>query len=129
MTTPLTRFLNGDQPLVGKMVLFVMDEKYAEQANRLMMLGVKYDNFVHQACRNQIAYKEEHVPRSNKAHPGQVFPMLVCRQWGEGMVNGQIFVDGNFTLWATSVSEASREIPEGSDETVLHGKWLHLKND
>lgn len=41
----------------------------------------------------------------NDVHEGDTFPMLIVRVWGptaESAVNGQVFLDGNDVLWATS---------------------------
>ena len=43
----------------------------------------------------------------NEAHEGDVLPMLIVRTWGptpESAVNGQVFLDGNGSLWVTSTS-------------------------
>ena len=42
----------------------------------------------------------------NLAHVGDVLPMMVVRVFGTNVttaVNGQVFLDGNDTLWVTSV--------------------------
>jgi hypothetical protein len=44
----------------------------------------------------------------NEPHEGDVLPMLIVRPWGEieGVsANGQVFLDGNDTFWATSRTE------------------------
>lgn len=53
--------------------------------------------------------------RGNIAAEGDVYPMLIVRCWGvdepevdadklaQQLVNGQVFLDGNDTLWVTSV--------------------------
>jgi hypothetical protein len=41
----------------------------------------------------------------NTARAGQILPLLVVRTLDEGKVNGQVFLDGNDTLWVTSASE------------------------
>jgi len=41
----------------------------------------------------------------NTVRAGDVFPMMITRVWGEDLVNGQVFLDGNDTLWVTSVHE------------------------
>ena len=33
---------------------------------------------------------------------GDVAPMLITRDWGNGMVNGTVFLDGEETLWVIS---------------------------
>ena len=43
----------------------------------------------------------------NDAKEGDTFPMLIVKTWGDtetSCVNGQVFLDGNDVLWATSVS-------------------------
>lgn len=43
---------------------------------------------------------------ANGATEGDVYPMLIVRTWGdqpESLVQGQVFIDGNFTHWVTSV--------------------------
>lgn len=45
-------------------------------------------------------------PTGNSVSPGMVFPMMIVRVWGtDGSVNGQVSLDGNDTLWVTSVKE------------------------
>jgi hypothetical protein len=42
----------------------------------------------------------------NAVREGDVFPMLITRVWGstpESAVQGQVFLDGNDTLWVTAV--------------------------
>lgn len=44
----------------------------------------------------------------NFVEEGQVYPMLIVRIWGEteqSSVNGQVFLDGNDTLWVTSAGQ------------------------
>lgn len=44
---------------------------------------------------------------ANSADEGDVYPMLIVRVWGktpEAAVNGQVFIDGDFTLWVTSAT-------------------------
>jgi hypothetical protein len=43
----------------------------------------------------------------NEAHEGDTLPMLIVKCWGDtstSSVNGQVFLDGNDVLWATSVA-------------------------
>lgn len=43
----------------------------------------------------------------NQPQAGQVCPMLIVRAWGDtpaSSVNGQVFLDGDDTLWVTSRS-------------------------
>ena len=64
---------------------------------------------VHYTLSGQDAFQiNSHAIGSLTANPvreGEVFPMMIVRVWSESMVQGQVFIDGNFTFWATSVSE------------------------
>lgn len=39
----------------------------------------------------------------NPVDPGDEYPMVVVCVWPGGLVNGQVLLDGNDTLWVTSV--------------------------
>jgi hypothetical protein len=43
----------------------------------------------------------------NPVAEGDEFPMVICRVWSEATVNGQVFLDGNDTLWTSSVVEGT----------------------
>jgi len=48
----------------------------------------------------------------NSVAAGDVFPAIVIRRWGdtlESSIQLQVFLDGNDTFWATSVSEGDGE--------------------
>lgn len=40
--------------------------------------------------------------RNNRAHAGELYPAIVVRVWGEGLVNLRVLIDGPGELWATS---------------------------
>lgn len=49
----------------------------------------------------------------NTPREGDVLPMLICRVWADeptetSLVNGQVFVDGNFSIWATSRAQGDQ---------------------
>lgn len=47
-------------------------------------------------------------PLSNSARPGDIFPAIIVRAWGDtpgSAVNLRVFLDGELTLWATSRTE------------------------
>ncbi len=55
----------------------------------------------------------------NFASEGDVYPMLIVRLWTEApdeesVVQGQVFLDGNDTLWTTSVKQGT-EVGQWSD--------------
>lgn len=41
----------------------------------------------------------------NEVRVGDVVPMLIVKTWEGDLVNGQVFLDGNDTLWVTSAHE------------------------
>ena len=56
----------------------------------------------------QVQYKQPGMS-CNPHREGDIVPMLICRVWAgpdganeQTCVNGQAFVDGNFSLWVTS---------------------------
>ena len=54
----------------------------------------------------------------NTAEEGQILPMVIVGIWSDSVVNGQVFLDGNDTLWVTSV-------PQGD----LPGNWNYFMCD
>jgi hypothetical protein len=48
----------------------------------------------------------------NRPAAGDVYPMLITRTWGsteDSAVQGQVFLDGNDTLWVTSATQGDGE--------------------
>lgn len=45
------------------------------------------------------------VNKGNPVSGGDTYPMMITRVWSAetGMVNGQVFLDGNDVLWVTGV--------------------------
>lgn len=45
------------------------------------------------------------LPNHNPLHPGDTYPMVIIRAWGDtedSAVNGQVLLDGDHAFWATS---------------------------
>ncbi len=62
------------------------------------------------------------VHSGNPAAGGDILPMIICRIFAENptestVVNGQIFLDGNDTYWATSVIQGTE-----------NGQWFDPRN-
>lgn len=92
------------KPSIGRFVHYILTTKDAIEINHRRIPGVG-----HAATWPDGA--QAHV--GNKVGPGEHLPMLVCLMWaGDNSVNGQVFLDGNDSLWRTSVKEG-----EG------HGTW------
>lgn len=83
---------------VGSFVLYMLRANDAIEINRR----------IRDAAQSMGRHREDadgsvvHV--GNVATEGDQLPMLIVRDWG-GSVNGQVFLDGNHTLWKTSVSQ------------------------
>lgn len=77
--------MNGQIPSIGRIVHYRLSTSDVEAINRRR--GA-----------------QAHI--GNEVLEGDVFPMLITKTWGSeptSCVNGQVFLDGNDCLWATSV--------------------------
>lgn len=55
----------------------------------------------------------------NPVEAGQVYPMMITRVWGDqpmSAVNGQVLLDGNHSLWVTSVAVYVPGVVPGNGE-------------
>lgn len=55
---------------------------------------------------------------ANVPRVGDVYPAMIVRTWGgtaASSVQLQVFIDGNFTIWATSVCAAEHSPDHGPD--------------
>ena len=74
-------------PTIGRIVHYTLSAQDAATIN------------AHRAAAGPIS--------ANPVYEGDVYPMMIVRVWGgnaDSAVQGQVFIDGNFTFWATSVS-------------------------
>jgi len=61
---------------------------------------------------DRLAFAQTHLTTptfANAVQPGDVYPAMIVRTWGDtaaSSVQLQVFIDGNFTIWATSVCVA-----------------------
>lgn len=79
-------------PTPGRIVLVTINEGQAKSIN---------------GARTQAGIATK---TGNTARAGDVFPMIIVRVWDDrpdASVNGQIILDGNDSLWATSIPLAS----------------------
>jgi len=74
---------------------------------------------------NDQRARSEGKLHGNTAHEGEQYPLIVTRTWPSetyppnGAVNGQVWLDGNDTLWVTSVKENEG----GTDAAPQPGTW------
>lgn len=81
------RSLEDQRPTVGRIVHYTLT---SSDASRVMQR------------RNDIL-----GPRGNDTRVGDVYPLIITRIWGNepsSAVNGQVMLDGNDSLWVTSVT-------------------------
>lgn len=83
-------------PKIGRIVHYKLSALCAETVNRAETVNLRAkDNLI---C--------------NRVNAGEVYPAMIVRTWGNdesSAVQLQVFIDGNFTLWATSVTEGDGE--------------------
>lgn len=91
-------------PSVGRIVHFKITEDCAAQINKR-----RNDAGISQiASTNSGA--QVHVGNSAKGY--DVYPMIIVKVWSfepaeNSAVNGQVFLDGNDTLWVTSAQQGT----------------------
>lgn len=90
-------------PTIGRIVRYTLSEDDAKRINK------RRDDAIASAHEHKMnpeaTGKQVHV--GNKAHEGDVYPMIIVRAWGdtpESAVNGQVLLDGSDSFWVTSVT-------------------------
>ena len=84
---------------VGRLVLYKLSADDAEQINRR-----RADNADHTAANEDWPTgAQAHV--GNPAQEGDLLPTLVVKVWENNLLNGQVFLDGNDSLWITSAAQ------------------------
>lgn len=88
-------------PTPSRVVLYTLTEQNASDINKRREDAKRHI----QEHRDVADGSQIHV--GNKAKAGDVLPMTIVRAWGNqptSSVNGQVMLDGNDTLWVTSVA-------------------------
>lgn len=89
-------------PSPGRLVEYTLSEQDVEHINRRR-------KDARESVQSNTGFLL-HV--GNSVSVGDTYPLIITRVWGntEGSsVNGQVLLDGNDTLWVTSVSEGEGE--------------------
>lgn len=73
------------KPTVGRIVLYKLSERDVQAISEDRGLGS--------------------ATQCNLHRTGNVLPMIIVSVWPGDDVNGQVFLDGNFTLWVKTVSQ------------------------
>lgn len=88
-------------PSIGRIVHYTLTDSDAEQINRRRADAVRN---MHMHRAGVADGSQVHV--GNEVYAEEVYPLLITRVWlTPESVNGQVLLDGNDTLWATSVTE------------------------
>jgi hypothetical protein len=91
-------------PTVGERVLYTLREHDADAINKRRRDALNKDSNGITLARRELGAQ---IHCGNNVMEGDVFPMIITRVWGtksDSAVNGQVFLDGNDTLWVTSVT-------------------------
>lgn len=107
------------KPSVGRIVHYVLSEQDAAEINRRRTTSRAIVERI-EADKWPLG-AQAHI--GNEERAGNVRPMLICQVWGDSVgacVNGQVFLDGCDSYWATSRNQVPNDI---SDDQKL-GKWF-----
>lgn len=93
-------------PTIGRIVHYRLSDQDVQQINKRRA----------DAGAHMVEHRENSngvvVHCGNPVTTGDVYPLVITRTWGDtegSSVNGQVLLDGNDTLWVTSVSEGDGE--------------------
>jgi hypothetical protein len=93
-------------PTIGRIVHYTLSEADAEQVNRRREDAITHRAKAQRFDDQVVLHTGGQVHTGNVANPGDTYPAIIVRTWGstpESSVNLQVFLDGNDTLWVTSV--------------------------
>ena len=94
---------------IGRIVHYVLSIVDAEAINRRRQHAVNHM----EEHRNNATGVQVHV--GNTVQKGMVYPVMIIRVWStNGLINGQVFLDGNDLYWVTSIE---------FDEKGREGTW------
>ncbi len=90
---------------VGRTVHYTLTVQDADNINQLRADSAKTTALVQSQFGGLPGQK--HV--GNAVSAGEVYPMVVTKVLGEGLVNGQVLLDGNDQLWVNAAGEGAGE--------------------
>jgi hypothetical protein len=92
-------------PSIGRIVHYTLAEQDAAQINK-RRADARNLNGAGVTLASQELGPQIHI--GNPVEAGDVYPAMIVRTWGPEVHHSQqlqVFLDGNDTFWATSVSE------------------------
>lgn len=96
--------IRAQVPTIGRIVHYRLNDDDARAINRRRTDGGSIAQRMATSPAEWPAGAQAHI--GNGVKEGDTFPMMITRVWGsnpEAAVTGQVFLDGNDVLWATSV--------------------------
>lgn len=100
-----------DEVTVGRIVVYALT---AEDVAAIEVYRAKCKHVDH-----RTDYTLARCAEGNPVHASQMFPLLVTAVYSPNMVNGQVFLDGNDTLWVKHC-----EFDERAELYPHEGKWI-----
>lgn len=88
---------------VGRLVLYRLSEQDVEAIKRRRTNAKSISDRLEGGSWPEGA--QAHI--GNDPQVGDLLPTIVVKVWENNMFNGQVFLDGNDTLWVTSVVQGS----------------------
>lgn len=88
-------------PSVGRIVHITISEAMAEEIDKNKNLR-----------NTQVYFKSRSSFEGNPVESGDIYPMIITKVWSDEpientLVQGQIFLDGNYAYWASSVKQGT----------------------
>ena len=84
--------------MLGHMLTYTLTAQDAEQVNRR-----RNDARAH-IVAGTVGNTGFVLHIGNSVDAGDEYPLIVTRVWPDGKINGQVWLDGNDSLWVTSVT-------------------------
>lgn len=100
-----------DEVTVGRFLVYALTEE------DVVAIRVRRSKCKHVDHRTD--YTTAYCAQGNPVHAGQMFPLLVTAVYSSNMVNGQVFLDGDDTLWVKHA-----EFDERAEMYPHEGKWI-----
>lgn len=92
------------KPSIGRIVHYTLTKDDAERINRRRTSGGSIAQRIGDGKWPEGA--QAHI--GNTSSENDTRPMLVVQVWPDGKVNGQVFLDGNDSLWVTSIEQGDK---------------------
>ena len=86
---------------VGRLVLYKLTKEDVEAINRRRTAP----NSIAERLENETWPIGAQAHIGNEVAEGDLLPTLVVKVWEGNSINAQVFLDGNDTLWVTSVQQ------------------------